>query len=231
MHVRSYALTDIGKRRAENEDRYLNDFNQLLFGVADGIGGEDNGGEAAEAAVTAITKSSIVSRESPEVWLNELVKRAQMEALNYAPGATTLLLGHIRGSKLYIAYLGDSRCYLLRNRKLIQLTQDHAVENDPSIDKDDRIFKTNPHLLKQLTRWIGNKGKVNPEFITEELHINDRILFCTDGISNMVPDHVIEQIMSTYPEPEVMSNTLIGEALKRGGLDNATAVCVIIDSL
>jgi len=231
MHVRSYALTDIGKRRAENEDRYLNDLKELLFGVADGVGGEDKGGEAAEAAVTAITDSTHTTKRTVEAWLTELVKNAHKKALLYAPGATTLLLGHICDTKLYLAHLGDSRCYLLRKNKLTQLTQDHALENDPSVDKDNSLFKNNPHLLKQLTRWVGTKGKVNPEFITQELQVNDRILFCTDGVSNMIPTRVLEKTLSSESEPETLVNALIREALLRGGLDNATAVCVFIDSL
>src|SRR5215212_6596924 len=127
--LRAAALSDIGRVRRENEDRYLVDEKVMLFGVADGVGGLPGGAEAAQLAVEEINGALQSASADGQLDLNVAVQQANRmvsalgQEISPAMGiGTTLTIGYIRGNKLTIAHVGDSRCYGARKREFARLT-------------------------------------------------------------------------------------------------------------
>src|SRR5438132_1331952 len=131
MKLRSTALTDIGKIRQENEDRFLREDDLGLYGVADGIGGLPGGAEAASCTVGFI-KAGIKARVENLTALTQAASAAVTELgeqINPSSGiGTTLTFGRFHDGRLELAHVGDSRCYVLRENRLHPLTEDHNVE-------------------------------------------------------------------------------------------------------
>src|SRR5436305_3610715 len=137
LSLRAAALSDIGRVRRENEDRYLLDEKLMLFGVADGVGGLPGGAEAAQLAVEEITEAMRSTGANGDPDLVSIVLRANkaVAALGHkmspAMGiGTTLTIGCVRADALQLAHVGDSRCYGAHAGKFSRLTEDHSVENE-----------------------------------------------------------------------------------------------------
>lgn len=235
--LRAAALTDIGRVRHENEDRYLLDEDRQIFGVADGVGGLPRGAEAAQAAHDSVMASFRAIPESVEFDLTAIVLQANRivaelgRMISPATGiATTLTFGCVRGGFLQIAHVGDSRCYLSQGGQLSRLTEDHTVENEVRRHRAAGILS--PYSAadgRAITRCIGNSIPPEVDLIVRALAPNDRYLFCTDGITGLVSDEEIAVIIAQDKKPAHILRELIGVAIQRGGTDNATAVLIIVD--
>ena len=237
IHIRAAALTDIGRVRRENEDRFILDDGWLVFGVADGVGGVPGGAEAAQAArdsVLGAMRTLPPEREPdlPAIVLGASRAVAEMGAsVSPATGiASTLTFGCVRGGGLRIAHVGDSRCYGLRGGRLVRLTEDHSVENEAlRRRKMGEVANYPPRQARALTQWLGGPVPPRPDCVSVPLVAGDCYLFCTDGVSGAVSDGEIAGILSLPGEPEDLLRRLIGLALARGGVDNATAVLFRVD--
>lgn len=237
--LRAAALTDIGRIRRENEDRYLLDEESLLFGVADGVGGLPGGGEAAQLAIEEI---SGLLHGTPIDSLPDLtgaVQKANQSVANLgqqiSPSmgiGTTLTIGCIRGNKLTIAHVGDSRCYGLRGREFARLTEDHSVENEARLRRErGEVVYYHEANRNALTRCIGQPTPPEVDLIVREIAPGDRYLFCTDGVTRMMPDAEISSLLTRFDDPKAVLKEIVGLAVRRGGPDNATGVAVFIDGL
>ena len=237
--LRAAALTDIGRVRRENEDRFLCDEHARLFGVADGVGGLPGGAEAAELAVNEVIAGFQETSPHAEANLPRIVQRANVAVaqlgLKLSPSlgiGTTLTFGHIHGKTMRLAHVGDSRCYMTRGREFLRLTEDHSVENEARLRRarGEIVYyhEANRHAL---TRCIGQPGRVDVDVITRTLAVGDRYLFCTDGVSRMVPDSELAELIVKHPTPDAVLRDIISAAINRGGPDNATAVLVFIDEV
>ncbi len=237
--VRAAALSDIGRVRRENEDRYMRDCDTMLFGVADGVGGLPGGAEAAELAVREITGGVETLAPGAEPDLARLVERANKAVaklgmtLSPAMGiGTTLTFGCIRGSAFHIAHVGDSRCYLARKGEFFRVTEDHSVENEARLRRSrGEVVRYHEANRNALTRCIGQPSRVQVDVISRPLAVGDRFLFCTDGVTRLVPDSELAAIIFRHPEPEPALKEIVATALANGGVDNATGVLVYIDAL
>ena len=234
MKYRSAAITDIGKTRFENEDRFLRDDALGLFGVADGIGGLPGGGEAAERTVQEVLRRVSEGGELDLVALTQAVSVSVQELgqeLNPPYGiGTTLTFGLFRNGQLQLAHVGDSRAYVLQRGDFIPLTQDHNVENEARrLRARGQYVDVNAENRNALTRCMGQPGI--PEVDLQEFIVTkgDRYFFTTDGICRMVSDQELSDILSGHEGPEEMLKIILDLALKRGGHDNLTAVIVYID--
>lgn len=236
MKFRSAALTDIGKTRTENEDRFLCENDLGLFGVADGIGGLPGGGEAAEQTVQEVTR---LVRENADTDLVALTQAASQsvrllgQQLNPPYGiGSTLTFGLLKPGHLHLAHVGDSRAYLLQRGDFIPLTEDHTVENEARrLRARGEAVEVHSGNRNALTRCIGQPGV--PEVDVHDFVVSgrDRYLFTTDGICRMISDYELADVLSGPESPEEMVKLLIDMALKRGGHDNLTAVVVFIDEV
>lgn len=238
IHLRAAALTDIGRVRRNNEDRYVLNPGLGLFGVADGVGGLPGGAEAATMALAQVTQALKAAGDQPPD-LADTVRAASQavhqlgQTISPATGiASTLTIGHIRGDRLKLAHVGDSRCYALRDGHLELLTLDHSVENEMRARRarGEAVYFHEGNR-QALTRCIGQPIPLEVDVSGRALRARDRYLFCTDGISRLVDDDELRDFLSQDDEPEPLLREIIAQAIRRGGPDNATGVLMFIDSI
>jgi len=235
--LRAAALTDIGRVRRENEDRFVCDLNAMLFGVADGVGGLPSGGEAAELAISELAEAMRAGPKHHEPNLTTVVQHVNTAVANLglrvSPSmgiGTTLTFGWVSGGAMKLAHVGDSRCYVLRGSDLIRLTEDHSVENEARLRRArGEVVYYHEANRNALTRCIGQPSRVDVDLVSRVLATGDRYLFCTDGVTRMVGEHELTEAMQKSNTPESGVREIVTAALDRGGLDNATAVLVYVD--
>jgi serine/threonine protein phosphatase PrpC len=234
--LRSAALTDIGRVRKNNEDRYLQDESAMLFGVADGVGGLPGGAEAAQRTVEELaaglkaTGSAKPDLTSIILDANDVIHRLGAVLSPVMGIGSTLTCGHIHEGVLHLAHVGDSRCYSWRHGEFAQLTEDHSVENEARLRRaKGEVIYYHEANRNALTRCIGQPGSPEVDLIDRTLRRGDRYLFCTDGVTRMVRDDELADLMAQDKDPEEILREIITLAIRRGGLDNATGVLVFID--
>jgi len=239
MTLRSAAITNIGRVRKENEDRFLCCDELSLYGVADGIGGLPCGAEAAARTVALVMTTfqatpPLLRKES----LTTCTLAANREVLTmgrslsplYGVG-TTLTFGCVIDDQLHLAHVGDSKCFLVRNSVLTALTVDHNVENESRARRAQGKVDiyVNDRNRGALTKCIGQIENPMPDILSLPLLKDDRILFCTDGISRMIDEEELAAILSEHKSLEDRAQHLVTLANDRGGFDNATAVLLQVE--
>jgi serine/threonine protein phosphatase PrpC len=237
--IRSAALSDIGRVRRNNEDRFLHDEKEMLYGVADGVGGLPGGAEAAQRTVDEIAEGMERYRKKESPDLVAIVQRANHvvhslgTTLSPVMGiGSTLTFGYIRDAVLHIAHVGDSRCYAWRRGEFQQLTDDHSVENEAKLRRaKGEVIYYHEANRNALTRCVGQPGSPEVDLIERPLRAGDRYLFCTDGITRLVRDAELAEFLGKQFEPEEILREIITLAVRRGGPDNATGVLVFVDEV
>lgn len=238
LSVRAAALTDIGHVRRENEDRYLIDEGILLFGVADGVGGLPGGAEAAQQTVEDISGAlhALPPEREPDLvrivhHANEMVSALGRKISPAVGIGTTLTFGCIRAGVLKIAHVGDSRCYQVRDGEYNRLTEDHSVENEARLRRArGEVVYYHEANRGALTRCIGQPTPPEVDLITCPLFAGDRYLFCTDGVTRMIPDSELAALMGKSDDPRAVLQEIVGLAVRRGGPDNATGVTFFVET-
>jgi protein phosphatase len=231
-------LSDIGRIRQRNEDRCLLDEKLRLFGVADGVSGLPGGAEAAQTAVDSILAFVAGLPPDAEPDLAAAFRDANRAVLARGklvnPGygiATTLTAGRLGPAGFTIAHLGDSRCYVYENRRLDCLTEDHSVANEAKrlrlAGKSAAEFSGSHG--DALVRYLGQPGEITVDVVTRPAAPGARYLFCTDGVTRMIPERQIGALFSRFESPERTVRELIDLALAHGGADNASAVILSLD--
>jgi protein phosphatase len=239
LSLRAAALSDIGRVRRENEDRLLIDENAMLFGVADGVGGLPGGAEAAQLAVETVASAARAAITTGCLDLEAAVQLANRKVLELGQQisptmgiGTTLTVGCIRDHALLIAHVGDSRCYGARKGVFSRLTEDHSVENEARLRRarGDVVYYHESNR-NALTRCIGQPTRPEVDLITYPLEAGDRVIFCSDGVTRMLPDSELGTLLMKFPDPKSAIEDIVNLAVRRGGPDNATAVAVFIDTI
>ena len=242
--MESFAMTDIGIRREVNQDYvYCND-NPVgllpnLYIVADGMGGHKAGDFASRFSVTEFEKelkeqkarTIIGSMEGAIRGVNErLLKEAAAEP-DYEGMGTTFVAACISENRLYVLNIGDSRLYLLNDKGTIrQITQDHSLVEEKILrgEIDRRDAKNHPEK-NVITRALGAVEQAVPDFFEVELEPGDYVVLCSDGLTNMVEDSSIKDIiLEEETSLEEKAEKLIGLANENGGRDNISLVLVHI---
>jgi protein phosphatase len=237
--------TDVGLERQENQDSYGYWYDEAgnchLCIVADGMGGAACGGVASRLAVHIIHERffSAAERSLP---IPERLKRAILEANRvihqqaesdprcHGMGSTCVLLA-VSGGRAYLAHVGDSRIYLVRGGRIARLTRDHSrvqrMLNDGLITEEEAIGHPDSNVID---RSLGPRAAVEPEVRSEpiELQAGDTFVLCTDGLTGLVRDEEIFEIVC-HTTPQRACDTLIELANERGGHDNITVEVVSID--
>jgi len=228
---RASALTDTGRRRPQNEDTFVCD--PPLFAVADGVGGAQAGEIASRLAATALEERApaALGEEALAGLLQEANARiyghalADPSAAGMGTVATVLLVDEAAGT-VAIGHVGDSRAYRLRNGVLEQLTPDHSLVGE--LVRAGRLSteeaEQHPHR-SVITRAIGTEPFVEVETLTDVAEPGDLYLICSDGLTDMVRDaQIAELIEAAENDPDPAAEALVAAANSAGGIDNITVV-------
>lgn len=223
--------TDVGLVRRQNEDAAWYDEELAVFAVADGMGGHLAGEVASAMAIDAVRRIAQCGVRPGVAAMREMAAKAHEEIYAHAQKnrhcagmGTTLSVLWRFGKYAYIAHVGDSRIYRLREGNLEQITQDHSLVEElvraRIITKEQA--KTHPRR-NVITRALGTQGENQPDLLAADIQKDDVWLLCSDGLSGMVEDEDIRRVLMEYSLEEA-ADKLIDLALKAGGKDNVTLV-------
>lgn len=233
LFLEHFGLTDAGKVRENNEDSLLlgEGRDPTLFAVADGIGGFEAGEVASSMAVEAMKELE------PGQPFESAIREANRRILAAARGdeklsgmGTTVVALRFSGSReeqsAEIAHIGDSRAYLLKGGELSPITEDHSLVAELVRSGDLTRAQAAEHPQKNLiTRALGANEDVEVDTTLLRVEAGDRLLLCSDGLTDMVPEDRIASILSGSPgNPEPPARRLLSAALDAGGADNITII-------
>ena len=232
-------MTDVGKIRQVNQDYIFTSENPVgklpnLFIVADGMGGHNAGDFASrytvETVVDAIknsdeTETIAIIRGAIEETNRKLIQKAN-EDVRLSGMGTTIVLCTIDGDEACVANVGDSRLYLLGD-KITQITKDHSLVEEMvrmgELEPESARVHPNKNII---TRAIGAVDEVAVDFFTLQLQKNNRILLCSDGLTNMVEDNEIQMIVDRQEDLVDGVQQLIACANNNGGKDNIAVILI-----
>ena len=226
MNVSVGAATDIGQVREGNDDSYL--VVEPLYAVADGMGGH-RGGEVASRLALETVQGMFERREGS---LAEQVAEANRAVFDRSQSdrkvsgmGTTLTAAQLDGNRVHLVHVGDSRAYLLRGGELTQITEDHTLVHRMVVEGEisEEEAETHPHR-SIVTRAIGVDRSIQVDERDLEVAPGDRLLLCTDGLTGMISEGQIREILLETPDPQVAVDELVKGANRAGGIDNITAV-------
>lgn len=235
----TFSETDIGRKRKVNQDYVYASAQPVgvlpnLFIVADGMGGHNAGDYASKSTVETIIKEVENTHEKyPNRILDDAIKKANHHIIELAENCeelsgmgTTVVAATIDGSELVVANVGDSRLYVL-DGELKQITIDHSlVEEMVRMGGLDRAEARNHPKKNIITRAIGVLDTVRVDFFEVELKKGDMVLLCSDGLTNMLEDKEIEEILKDKGSMKDKADRLISAANKNGGKDNIAVVLI-----
>lgn len=237
MRIECGARTDQGRVRTSNEDYFVANLVKRIFLVADGMGGHAAGEVASRMTAEKVEEvlSAGPAAGATEDLLrfaveqaNASVHEAQKARPDYRGMGSTLTLLTVSADRYALAHVGDSRAYLLRDRDLIQLTQDHSLVwplyKGGVITKDE--ISRNPRK-NLITRSVGTQPQVEADLQTGFVRGGDLFLICSDGLTDVLSDGDLSQtLLNGNADPQYLCDILIDTANARGGPDNITSVVV-----
>jgi protein phosphatase len=239
------AVSITGNFRENNEDRFLVDPCGHFFLVADGMGGQSAGEKASELAIELISDrlEALIDfqKSSPPIvidGIDKAVSHANVEIMalgeldpNYKNMGTTITFIVVVNGELYVGGIGDSRAYLLRDEHLEQLTEDHSLTQ--ALVKAGTITpeEAQTHRYKNvLYRYLGTKeGGTGTEPRRFSPRPGDRLMLCSDGISDGTTREVIQSILESETDPKEAARRLVEAAQKGGSKDNITCIVVHVN--
>lgn len=240
----------IGKIRKNNEDYcegeiIETEFGQIgIFAIADGMGGHNKGEVASKLAVSNIIKflkENLLQRKSIKIdYIDDVLKQAynsvnsiihnkSKESLEYEGMGTTLVTAIIYENNIYVANVGDSRCYLLHDRKFDKITIDHSLMEELIMANviTEEEAKVHPQR-NQITRAVGTDDMVVVDIFKKKFKENDFILMATDGLTGFVSDDDIRKAIIEYKDENIdfISGKLIDMANDVSGKDNISVILI-----
>ena len=244
MHFAVAAGSDVGRVRKGNEDSFFADANGYrgLFMVADGMGGHAAGEVASQMAVEVVSAdleklNDLESADALETVSHALrhanravFERSAAERDKMGMGSTASVLV-LADERFIIGHIGDSRIYLFRDGELRQVTHDHSVVQE-QIDAGiiTRGAAKNHKQSNVITRCVGMGWDVEPDITDGDVRQGDVFLLASDGLTGMVDDWRLQQLLSSRATPDRLVDAMISEANARGGVDNITAIVVRVHS-
>jgi len=204
----------------------------LLFAIADGMGGYAHGGLASSLALETFygtlanqNGNSILKTLQRGVEAANLRVYQKARELDAGRMGTTLTAAYVFDDMLYLAHVGDSRAYLIRDGRAICLTDDHTTVGDMVRSKIISSDKLRTHAQRSvLTKAIGTDLFIQPDIIQKKLKEGDRLILCSDGVWSVVEDEEFAQVASGSPSVDEVSKNLIDLALDHNTDDNASVV-------
>ncbi len=238
----SCGMTDKGIKRDHNEDNYYTDNETGIFIVADGIGGHQAGERASGLAVSYLPEHFRKLRQRAEAMsedqiiqdikniisgLNREVYSQSLKKKEYNGMGCTIVTAFADKNCMYIANIGDSRAYLLRENLFKQITIDHSLVGNLVLIGQVSPAQARKHPMKHIiTRHIGMEEDQAPDVYRIPFRTGDRLLLTTDGLTDMVSDKVISTCLSKNNVTEIICRELVGLANQNGGEDNITVVLI-----
>ena len=240
--LKTFSITDIGRKRKVNQDYIYTSEEPVgnlpnVFIVADGMGGHNAGDYASKVTVeTMLAEMQSSFEKNPTLIFrraieeaNEVIRRRAGEDKKLEGMGTTLVAATVQDEYLYVANVGDSRLYLIDDG-IEQITHDHSlVEEMIRIGELQRKDAKNYPDRNVITRAIGVRVPVRVDFFDVKLEHGDKILLCSDGLTNMVEDEEILEIVRKSSSIEEAAGTLVDTANKNGGKDNISVVLAEIE--
>jgi PPM family protein phosphatase len=235
LELQPFGATDPGKVRQNNEDALLvgDGGDETLFVVADGVGGFEAGEVASSIAI------DVLRGLGPDDSFEGAIEEANRRILAAGRGderlsgmSTTVVAARFGGTRrepvVEIAHVGDSRAYLFRDGKLEPVTEDHSLVAELVRSGDLTREQAFEHPQKNLiTRALGTEDGVTVDTKILPVEVGDRFVLCSDGLTDMVREEGVEEILTRHPEdPEGAVRELLSAALEAGGNDNITVVVV-----
>jgi serine/threonine protein phosphatase PrpC len=246
--LEAYGQTDVGRRRKLNEDNFLVDAEASLYAVCDGMGGHNAGEVASKIAIESLQAFIEKSHKEKEItWpygldvnltfdgnrlktalkmANKKVFRTADNREEYTGMGTTAVAALVSGSVLTVGSAGDSRCYLLRDGALSQVTRDDSWVSAAWAEGILSSEEIERHPLRNvITKAIGAKEAIEIEIVEHSLQAGDVALLCSDGLHSMINDEAILKALTPNPGSlEEAAQRLIDAANEAGGKDNVSVV-------
>lgn len=237
-------LTDIGKKRENNQD-YVNVFknkSDVVFGiVADGMGGHLGGDVASDMAVSHLghdfEKSDFNDLTKIEDWLlgelkseNQRIIETSNQFSDLTGMGTTIVGVALLNKQILVSNVGDSRCYVYQKGNLKQLSFDHSLVNELVESGEISEEEARVHPQKNIiTQTLGVNNKVKPESNIFDINSGDLLLLCTDGLTNMISNEDIANVLAEDSNIDVKCEKLVHMANEAGGLDNITVLIIEVE--
>lgn len=235
--MKSYGITDIGKKRKINQDYLFFSDEPVgcfpnLYIVADGMGGHKAGDKASSYSVKRFVElAGKAEKEVPFLVMEKLLDQVNREVYQlsqkeekYEGMGTTFVAATVVDHVVYVMNVGDSRLYYY-DGSLRQVTMDHSLVEELVRAGELGRMESRHHPQKNIiTKAVGVADEIQPDFFMLDMGKGQKILLCSDGLSNMVDDDKLEEIMAESGEVEELAKKCIEEALFYGGLDNIAVV-------
>jgi len=254
MRVTAIGTSDVGLQREINEDTFRILAEYHLYFVADGMGGHQAGDVASKMAADTVTTFFEATQQEDATWpfpidpqlsleenrLCSSIKLANRKIYDLSQsnrllqGMGTTFVGislSLEKQLCYVAHVGDSRAYRLRQEEMSLMTRDHSLVNDYLNIMPDMPMEAMEIVPRNvITRALGMEESVLVDIRQEPLQVGDRFLLCTDGLSGQVPDARIQEILLEHgDDQEAAGQSLIRDANEAGGDDNVTIVLIAVD--
>jgi protein phosphatase len=246
-------MTDVGIVREHNEDSLLLMPDYRVVAVADGMGGHRSGDVASQLAVSTLSDFFSITVGHDGTWpfpadpnLTEeenyivtglrlanrrIFDRSLKRIADFGMGTTIVAAMFTRGAdRVTVGHVGDSRCYRIRDSEILQLTRDHSLVSDAlqmAPWMTDEEIKQLPQNV--ITRALGIREDVLVDLVTDETRLGDLYILCSDGLSGLVSDEQMHQIVTSTPSLDEACKLLIDRANFFGGTDNITAVLARVE--
>lgn len=254
MHIRFAGMTDTGLLREHNEDSLLLLPEFGIVAVADGMGGHRSGDVASQLAISTLTDffSVVVGRDGtwpfpadPALTEEEnylitglrlanrrIFDRSLRQIADFGMGTTIVAAIFTKSAdKVTVGHVGDSRCYRIRGDEIVQMTRDHSLISDarhmaPWMTEEE-VAQLPPNVI---TRALGIREDVMVDLVTQDADEGDVYMLCSDGLSGLVSDALIHELVTTAPSLDEACARLIEKANLHGGTDNITAVLARVEA-
>lgn len=235
--MESFGMTDIGRKRKVNQDYLFYSDEPVgvfpnLYIVADGMGGHKAGDKASSYAVTRFVELAKNEKKDMEFLVMERILdtvngelyQLSCQEEQYAGMGTTFVAATVVGETAYVLNVGDSRLYYF-DGKLQQVTMDHSlVEELVRAGELDPAEGRNHPQKNIITKAVGVDEEVKPDFFMVNMAKNSRLLLCSDGLTNMVDDEKLAELLAQEEDEQMIAKQCVEEALFYGGLDNIAVV-------
>lgn len=240
QYFESVALSDVGLHRTENEDSGW--AGSKVIAVADGLGGHAGGEIASTLAIKKIStlEKSSLNQRNAETTLVEAYREINndlalsMKNKSELRGMGTTLTSVVMGKdKTFLAHLGDSRAYLIRDQRILQLTKDHTVVQELLDQGRISADEVDGHPQRSfITKALmGSSQNERPDFVEVDLNDGDILLLCSDGLAGVVDEKTIEKTIVANGVSELTLSELKGLAYKKGAPDNLTIILATVTSV